>query len=219
MSISGKKKYLSWPSINALEGTVAAERTITLNLDYLHLRSGRPCTVIATTDFSTVTPVPIRAHVTNHRDLPQVVDGGHVVRVTGVDGGWSVWGDWKWGNECSKSCNGGKRTRYKTRSCTNPTPMYAGKQCVGEPYQIMTTDCNTQDCPDLSRENHNLKRLMDALFSDEFSACKDISYSVIEHPTDCTKFIRCRGGKHYVDSCHEGSYWDQSKFSCQPGTC
>ncbi|KAK3601698.1 hypothetical protein CHS0354_016056 [Potamilus streckersoni] len=213
-----------------------------------------------------------------------------------ANGGWSDWGDWKWSNECSRSCNGGKRLRYKTRSCTNPAPSNAGKQCTGETYQFMTVECNTQDCPDQSREKNNPKRLMNALLSDEFTCadgderekkkqcekfqvcidgtwqemtcnkgtvynvvtgacnwpanvpgctntsdittrdsetlgedafecksadcgCEAIIDGMTEHPTDCTKFIICLGGNHYVDSCDKGSYWEQSKFSCQPGTC
>ena len=58
-----------------------------------------------------------------------------------VDGAWSNWASF---STCSKSCGTGYRTR--TRSCTNPSPMYDGKYCFGESFDIQ--DCNTNPCED-----------------------------------------------------------------------
>ena len=50
-----------------------------------------------------------------------------------VDGNWTNW------TKCSKSCDGGN----KTRTCTNPKPQYGGKNCTGH----NVTECNIQSCP------------------------------------------------------------------------
>lgn len=53
---------------------------------------------------------------------------------------WSEWGPW---GDCSQSCNGGERTRYRT--CQN-TPSDCQKEvtCKGENKQI--EPCNTGRC-------------------------------------------------------------------------
>ena len=52
------------------------------------------------------------------------------------------WTDWSWWTLCSKSCNFGKRQRY--RRCLNPPPQPGGKNCTGE-YSI-TEKCNSFPC-------------------------------------------------------------------------
>ncbi|XP_062621236.1 A disintegrin and metalloproteinase with thrombospondin motifs adt-1-like isoform X2 [Saccostrea cucullata] len=56
-----------------------------------------------------------------------------------VDGGWSQWMKW---SPCSSSCGNGTKTR--ARSCTNPTPLQSGKDCVGSAYEM--EPCS-HDCP------------------------------------------------------------------------
>ncbi|KAJ2954179.1 hypothetical protein O0L34_g2413 [Tuta absoluta] len=46
--------------------------------------------------------------------------------VCNLDGGWSGWGSW---GPCSQTCGTGKR--YRSRSCTRPTPAGTGHNCVG----------------------------------------------------------------------------------------
>jgi hypothetical protein len=48
-----------------------------------------------------------------------------------VDGGWTEWNPWR---QCSVSCEEGLQSR--TRSCTNPSPANAGKQCVGQNFDV-----------------------------------------------------------------------------------
>ncbi|KAJ7365624.1 hypothetical protein OS493_002332 [Desmophyllum pertusum] len=43
-----------------------------------------------------------------------------------VDGHWGRWSDWR---PCSKTCNDGVRTRFRT--CTNPPPAHGGRFCPG----------------------------------------------------------------------------------------
>ncbi|GFS83227.1 hemicentin-1 [Trichonephila clavipes] len=57
-----------------------------------------------------------------------------------LDGGWSSWVSW----DCSASCDGGMG--QKKRSCTNPRPMFGGKDCKGEDRD--EGKCNEQKCPD-----------------------------------------------------------------------
>ncbi|XP_071960715.1 properdin-like isoform X2 [Antedon mediterranea] len=44
-----------------------------------------------------------------------------------VDGGWTRWKRW---SSCSVSC--GKGYQYRVRTCSNPPPLYGGRQCVGK---------------------------------------------------------------------------------------
>jgi hypothetical protein len=48
-----------------------------------------------------------------------------------VDGGWTEWNPW---GQCTVSCEVGLQSR--TRSCTNPSPANAGKQCVGQNFDV-----------------------------------------------------------------------------------
>ena len=65
------------------------------------------------------------------------------------NGGWSDWTDWVHPNDypaaegtCSVPCGGG--TQSRTRSCTNPTPLCGGADCVGD--AVETRACNIQAC-------------------------------------------------------------------------
>lgn len=53
------------------------------------------------------------------------------------------WTDWSWWKTCSKSCGGGKKSRY--RKCNNPPPLSGGRNCSGNYSQ--EEECNTHDCP------------------------------------------------------------------------
>ena len=62
--------------------------------------------------------------------------------ISKVDGGYTSWEDWL---DCSFSCGGGKRRRF--RKCTNPVPQYGGKDCSSLGPSVETDDCNTNLCP------------------------------------------------------------------------
>lgn len=53
---------------------------------------------------------------------------------------WSEWISW---TDCSGSCGGGRKER--SRSCSNPSPQYGGRTCVGD--KIVSSICNDQPCP------------------------------------------------------------------------
>jgi hemicentin len=57
-----------------------------------------------------------------------------------VNGKWSSWGEF---GECSASCDGGFRKRFRT--CTDPIPSQNGRPCVGPSENL--EPCNDEPCP------------------------------------------------------------------------
>lgn len=45
------------------------------------------------------------------------------------------------------SCGEGTTTRVLSRSCTNPSPQYGGKDCSGGYTKTETKPCNDRECP------------------------------------------------------------------------
>ncbi|CAC5407899.1 unnamed protein product [Mytilus coruscus] len=64
-----------------------------------------------------------------------------------VNGGWGSYGLWSDWTECSKTCNTGMRSRSRKRSCTNPSPSFGGKNCVGSGIEKTTEICKNFECP------------------------------------------------------------------------
>ena len=62
-----------------------------------------------------------------------------------MNGGWGEFGAW---SECSASCGGAYRSRYRT--CNNPAPVNGGEDCTGSNTE--TGICNENPCP--SKLNH-----------------------------------------------------------------
>jgi hypothetical protein len=58
-----------------------------------------------------------------------------------VHGGYSDWSAW---SECSRTCSGGVRTRYRT--CSNPLPQYGGQQFDCDGIRLEHSACNTEAC-------------------------------------------------------------------------
>ena len=58
-----------------------------------------------------------------------------------VHGNWTTWSEWS--TTCNRPCNNG--TLVRTRTCTEPIPMFGGDDCTGEPKD--TRLCNTHPCP------------------------------------------------------------------------
>ena len=65
-----------------------------------------------------------------------------LIFVKAINGKYTRWTTW---TQCSKTCGGGVRERY--RSCTNPAPFGKGKNCnrFGKPRAV--EKCNTKKCP------------------------------------------------------------------------
>ncbi|KAK3728739.1 hypothetical protein QZH41_002662 [Actinostola sp. cb2023] len=76
------------------------------------------------------------ANCTGHTNETQHCNPNHCP----VNGHWSDWSDWSY---CNRPCDTGEEKR--TRTCTNPTPQYGGKDCKG--HKNESTECNTNVCP------------------------------------------------------------------------
>ncbi|XP_066283319.1 cartilage intermediate layer protein 1-like [Branchiostoma lanceolatum] len=61
-----------------------------------------------------------------------------------TDGGWTTWAVW---GACDVTCGGGVQRR--TRTCSNPAPEGAGRDCAGKDAQVRA--CSDWNCPDCSR--------------------------------------------------------------------
>ena len=55
-----------------------------------------------------------------------------------VDCTWNTWSEW---GACSKTCDGGNKTRTRTQNA----PLYGGQECSGS--ATSSTECNTNNCP------------------------------------------------------------------------
>ncbi|VDI64388.1 Hypothetical predicted protein [Mytilus galloprovincialis] len=64
-----------------------------------------------------------------------------------VDGGWSEYSPITWSGECSTTCDFGTESGVKTRTCTNPSPVYGGEDCDGEVSATETRQCKLRECP------------------------------------------------------------------------
>lgn len=64
-----------------------------------------------------------------------------------VDGGWSDFSSITWTGDCSTTCDFGIESGTKTRSCTNPSPAYGGKPCLGYSSATETRECKLKECP------------------------------------------------------------------------
>ncbi|XP_071100624.1 coadhesin-like [Haliotis cracherodii] len=63
-----------------------------------------------------------------------------------VNGGFSEWGMWV-SATCSATCQG-TLTLTRTRSCTNPSPLFNGAQCQGPSQETQQRSCGDERCPD-----------------------------------------------------------------------
>ncbi|XP_046575476.1 coadhesin-like [Haliotis rubra] len=68
-------------------------------------------------------------------------------KMRAVNGGWSSYGSWSAYGTCTRTCGGGTKLRFRTRTCTNPSPAYGGAICTGSGRASQSIWCNTQRCP------------------------------------------------------------------------
>ncbi|NXF64691.1 ATS7 metalloproteinase, partial [Ciccaba nigrolineata] len=61
-------------------------------------------------------------------------------RPDAIDGSWGSWSSWA---SCSRSCGAGVQSAE--RQCSNPTPKYGGRYCLGERKRFRI--CNVRPCP------------------------------------------------------------------------
>ncbi|XP_028417432.1 uncharacterized protein LOC114541817 [Dendronephthya gigantea] len=96
---------------------------------------------------------------------------------------------------CNKPCGTG--TSDRKRSCTNPTPMYGGKNCTGPSYEA--NDCNTLSCSPANI-------LLDVTFE---------SVTMTEYNSDVTSFENSVKGM--INSVYEAYPPDITFTSCSAG--
>ncbi|XP_052789072.1 thrombospondin-2-like, partial [Mya arenaria] len=59
-----------------------------------------------------------------------------------IDGNWTLWSYW---STCSVSCGIGITTRH--RACSNPSPTFGGKYCVGSNSESSNCTEASEGCP------------------------------------------------------------------------
>lgn len=59
-----------------------------------------------------------------------------------VNGGYS---DWTYWTQCSVTCGGGIKTRY--RNCSSPEPAFGGKDCAELGVEVEKSPCAPDRCP------------------------------------------------------------------------
>ena len=67
-----------------------------------------------------------------------------------VNGGYSPWSDW---TQCTVTCGGGESMR--SRTCTNPSPEFGGKDCSSLGSSTETMKCKNDPCPGKLCTSHN----------------------------------------------------------------
>lgn len=83
--------------------------------------------------------IPATCTLAQVRHLPDTNVSFFHTNVQLVDGDWTEWTPW---DDCSKSCGMGQQSRNRT--CTNPTPMYGGLNCMGNGTEVMK--CHIDKC-------------------------------------------------------------------------
>ena len=75
-----------------------------------------------------------------------------------VHGGFSPWSQW---SHCAVTCGGALKRRQ--RSCSNPKPMFGGRNCLGE--RLQTRRCGTEACSGETTIRQRFKETMRQLMS------------------------------------------------------
>ncbi|XP_071132591.1 sushi, von Willebrand factor type A, EGF and pentraxin domain-containing protein 1-like isoform X2 [Mytilus edulis] len=122
-----------------------------------------------------------------------------------VNGGWSSYSGW---SECSKSCEGG--TRSRVRFCDSPAPEPEGQFCIGSDTDI--GNCNTDPCP-VCKPYYQIQQ-----FKNDFNCtiinehitcivtCKDGYVFLPEHPPN--DIYECGNNTNYM--------WSDTPPACAP---
>ncbi|XP_034187688.1 A disintegrin and metalloproteinase with thrombospondin motifs 9 isoform X1 [Osmia lignaria lignaria] len=112
-----------------------------------------------------------------------------------VDGQWGEWGRY---GECSRTCGGGIKKKY--RECNNPPPQNYGKYCVGE--RVKYRSCATKECPG----NHDFREQQCSQFDNNnlniLNLTKDVKwhakYRGILPPERCKLYCQVASNQYYM---------------------
>ncbi|XP_064457274.1 hemicentin-1-like isoform X2 [Ornithodoros turicata] len=144
-----------------------------------------------------------------------------------IHGDWSNWSRW---GQCSVSCGGGKRRRFRT--CNNPVPTHGGRSCMGDDAD--EADCASTPCPDINEclveeicqhqclntdGSYNCLCPHGYRVSDDGVTCQDIDECTEHHIITCEEGQSCfniRGGYKCIDlSCPPGYLRDAEDGPCK----
>ncbi|XP_055958261.1 SCO-spondin [Patella vulgata] len=156
-----------------------------------------------------------------------------------VNGDWSVWTDWETDGLCSVTCGNGEIPEKRTRTCTNPRPMYNGEECQGDSKQRRTGSCNKSSCPGLcdvdgytfASEQDFTKYfvcqggravLSDCAYKQRWNEetrncvqiCPSFFSSTFAHPNDCRRYVQCMWGFSIILMCPSGTAFDVATNRC-----
>ncbi|XP_041349175.1 hemicentin-1-like [Gigantopelta aegis] len=162
-----------------------------------------------------------------------------------IHGQWTQWEDWTPLDNCPVLCGGGQTRLTRSRSCSDPAPMYGGDECEGGSVDFQNPGpCNTEPCGDLCPEgerkfhphvedshlyyrcdNHQVARLNTCpdigTWKQTAERCAPVTCDLKSglnkaHPTDCTKYIFCLMGKRVVErKCPPGHAWNDESKRCE----
>jgi len=129
-----------------------------------------------------------------------------------VSGGWTSYSYW---SECSATCGGGTQTR--TRTCTEPAPLYGG-ECDGD--ATATQSCNQEPCPVDGGWS-------EFIYSDCSSTCGEgtrMGSRTCTNPRPAYSGDDCVGDSMVTDSCDSGPCpvnggWSEYIYSDCSATC
>ncbi|NXT78962.1 ATS7 metalloproteinase, partial [Zapornia atra] len=137
-------------------------------------------------------------------------------RPEAIDGSWGSWSSWA---ACSRSCGAGVQSAE--RQCSNPTPKYGGRYCLGERKRFRV--CNVKPCP---RDKPSFRQVQCSQFNPMPYKGKLYSWTPVPHNINPCE-LHCRPEDEYfaeklrdavVDGtpCYEGN---ASRDMCINGIC
>ncbi|XP_052777955.1 sushi, von Willebrand factor type A, EGF and pentraxin domain-containing protein 1-like [Mya arenaria] len=124
----------------------------------------------------------------NYTCVCQLGMTGILCDVVAVNGAWSLWTPW---NSCTKSCDGG--TKSRTRACSSPPPDPTGQPCTGAVSE--TQPCAEEKCPYQASSGemygHMKTRLVQAI-------CVVTSRPGFHSMTEIPPYYECGRGSNYT---------------------
>lgn len=100
------------------------------------------------------------------------------------------WGEWGRYGECSRTCGGGVKRKY--RECDNPAPKNGGNYCIGE--RVKYRSCGTRECPPGSPDfRYVLNILYENVLHEKIDLCsaRTKTYRLTSKLTDKTMRYEC----------------------------
>ncbi|XP_069480305.1 A disintegrin and metalloproteinase with thrombospondin motifs 7 [Ambystoma mexicanum] len=133
-----------------------------------------------------------------------------------INGGWGSWSLW---STCSRTCGAG--VQHAERQCSNPTPKYGGKYCLGERKRYRV--CNIKPC---AKDKPTFRDMQCARFDAVLYKGKFYKWTPVHNMINPCE-LHCRPEGEYFSEklldavidgtpCHEGN---ASRDMCINGIC